>query len=172
MTKRHNPTHGLVAGLLLASLLLAGPPSLAQSVEMLDLTYGFKGVRLGSALSERDTVVKIGDYEKKERYRIPTQPSSFQDVPLQFIDYLYYQDTLHSVFIRARGKANATRLLDALQDLYGPGKKHGFAERYTWNGERVKMTYEQNLLTGNADVIILSRKENQRFREDWRVYRP
>jgi hypothetical protein len=152
--------------------LMAARPAAAQSTEMLDMQYGFMGTTLGTPKSEMPKLKRLGRYEKKERYYKPDQELQFQGAELKFVHYLFYKDTLHSIFIRTEGKHNSERMLAALQDLFGEGDRDGYAPRFTWRGNRVILTYDQNLLTGNADIKIISIAEQRRFSEDWRRIGP
>jgi hypothetical protein len=134
---------------------------------MLDAQNGFFEFALGDTLSNFPPLEARGPYERKQRYAIKGFPLIHGDVKYQFIHLLFYKNRLHSIFLRTEGLASSEALLQLLQALYGTGAQQGFGPLYYWEGAQVRLSYDRNLLTGNADIIFTSKPQDALFSRDY-----
>ncbi|MFW5658525.1 MAG: hypothetical protein ACOCZ8_00960 [Bacteroidota bacterium] len=162
----------LLSSVFYLAIQLMVSPAVAQSTEMLDAQYGFMGVQFGDSLEvieqTYDTLVPQRNFEKKHRYRLLEPLMQFEGVKLEFADLLLFENRLHSVYLRTNDKASSAALLQAFETLYGQGKQQSFANNFIWKGERVVLLFDENLLTGKADVRVISISMENRFGKKWR----
>jgi hypothetical protein len=142
-----------------------------QSNEALDQQYGFFDIKLETKLGNmpEQGLEKVGTYMKKDRYALKQKTYNMGGVDFRFVHYLFWEGELHSIFIRTEGRESSQQFLELLVAFFGPGKQDGFAPRYTWQGQRVRMKYDRNMISGNADIHIVSKHVHQDFRETYRV---
>lgn len=157
--------------LLLVALCLLPMLACAQQ-PILDAQNGFFDIQLGDSLVHFPDWKRKGSYEKKARFYNPEQELTYGDVEFVFVDYLFYEGRLHSIFIRTRGEASSKKFLELLEALYGEGEQDGMAPRFTWNGNKVSLFYDRNLLTGNADIKFTSIPVEKAFSQDYRRLGP
>lgn len=152
-------------------LLAVGPVGLhAQNTNvspMLDEQNGFFDFTLGDTMPNFPHLVARGPYERKQRFAVKDFPLVHGDVKYQFIHLLFYQNRLHSIYLRTEGLPSSEALLQLFQALYGPGAQQGFGPLYFWEGTHVRLTYDRNLLTGNADIVFTSRAQEAIFSRDF-----
>jgi hypothetical protein len=154
---------------LLLALVLATP---VHAQHPLDAANGFLDFLLGDTLAHFQHLQPRGKYEKKDVYISSTLDLTYGGIRFQQVQLLFYKNRLHSIRCRTTDKPSSLQFLDLLQALYGTGTKDGFAPRYTWNGDRVELLYDQNLLTGTADVTFTSSAVEATFRREWVRFGP
>lgn len=134
---------------------------------MLDDLYGFFGAQFEDSTTSIPHLQFKGNYQKKRRFRQTEVPAAIAGVTFEFVDYLFYNKQLHSIFVRTAGIQSSQAFLEHLQLLFGEGVQDGMAPRYTWQGERVELFYDRNLLTGNADIVFTSLPMQKVFKKDY-----
>lgn len=155
--KHTPPTRRLaqVLGTLAACLLIAfQQPAAAQS---LDEDNGFMDIQLAS---ERDSLITImaqrrGKYQKLMRYDLLPEFSTFEDMEFKQVRLFYWDNQLHSIEVKAMGD-NGNALRKWIMNRYGEGeKKDAMGYSYQWDGDKVLLLFEQNLVT--KDVLLTFR---------------
>lgn len=141
----------------------------AQNTDALDADYGFFGVKLGDTLGRMPGMTRTGKYLKKDVYMRANQTMTAGSAELSRVEYLFYKERLHSIRIKTADDDNAQALLELLQAFYGEGKQDGMAPVYRWEGKRVRLKYEQNMLGKQAEVILESREIQNLFEQEWRL---
>jgi len=160
-------THRILA-LLTVALLGLLPTARAQSLAALDAQEGFFDFRFGARMDTlKGTFIKFDNFQKKERFTLKGQVLDFSGVPLRDVRYVFYDQRLHSIIVRTETAPHSDALLEVLVLFYGPGVQDGMSPRYYWKGQRVWMSYDKNLLNGNATVEIMSVEMQKLFEKDF-----
>jgi hypothetical protein len=165
----------LLKGSCLLTILASGAAAnttQAQNLDMLEMMNGFMGATLGDSLHKIPDLKRVGNFEKKTRYRQNPPGMTLEGVTLEWVDYLFYEDRLHSIYMRSLGEESSKVLLKILEQFFGEGKQIGFAPRFEWKTQNVKLVYDRNLLTGNADVRFISLPIDNLFRQVYTVFEP
>lgn len=144
-------------------------PLFAQNIEVLDAQNGFYEVELGDSLHHFKNLKRDGSYLKKDKYVRIDDPLIYADIKLKAVNYLFYKGRLHSLHIKLEGEKNSHPFLDLLKMFYGDGEQNALAPHFTWQGKRVKLVYEENLFTKNADVFFISVEVERIFSQEWKI---
>lgn len=134
----------------------------------LDAQNGFFDYELGASLDTLKGFVYDGQSQKKERYVVKSLPLEYAGVRFKSVHFLFYRKRMHSIVLRAEGLAHSEALLELLKLYYGPGEQDYLAPFYRWPGKTVRLTYEMNLLTKNAEAVFESVEVQQIFSREWR----
>lgn len=141
----------------------------AQNVDALDQQNGFLDVLLGDSLTHFKDLKRTGSYMKKDKYAKDKEVTTYADVGLKNVYYLFYKGRLHSIQIKTEGEKNSHAFLDVLRMFYGDGEQDAMAPNFEWNGKKVRLTYEENLFTKNAEVFFISREVEHIFSQEWKI---
>jgi len=139
----------------------------AQTLPALDNENGFFGIALGQPLPTDGSFEEQGTFQQKKRLVRPDQELSMGEIRFVYVWYLVYENQLHSIRIRTAGEASSEQFLELLQLLYGNGEQDGFAPRYAWQGKRVKLFYDRNIISGNAEIVFTSLPVDAEFRKTY-----
>lgn len=139
----------------------------AQTIETLDTQYGLFGISLESPLDSLPNKQFRGKKMKKEVYTIEKQPLFLGEAKLSNVQYVFYKNRLHSIILQTDNAKDSQNLLLFLDFFYGPGTQEGFSPLYVWQGKKVKMIYEQNVLTKASEVVIMSLAMEKEFQKEW-----
>lgn len=139
----------------------------AQTLDALDAQYGLFGVSLETHLDSLPQKKFRGKKMKKEIYILEKQPLFLGQAQLSSVEYAFYKNKLHSIILHAENAQESEKLLYYLELFYGPGVKSGLSPIYIWQGKKVKMIYEQNLLTKSCEVNITSLAMENLFQKEW-----
>jgi hypothetical protein len=134
----------------------------------LDTQNGFFDYELGASLDTLVGFVHDGQTQKKDRYVVPTLKLEYAGVKFKSVHFLFYRKRLHSIVLRTEGQAQSEALLELLKLYYGPGDQDYLAPSYRWEGKVVKLTYEMNLFTKNAEAVFESVEVQRAFAREWR----
>lgn len=141
----------------------------SQNTGALDAQNGFLELRLGAEFESFKGLEFKKNYLKKQVYHWNHAPKTYADIRFEEIKLHFFKKRLHSIEIHLNKEAEATKLLDLFNLYYGPGEQLGMAPNYTWEGELVKLTYEQNLFTKNTIVIFESVEVERIFASEYIV---
>lgn len=155
--------------ILFLFLLGLPAPVLSQDIGSLDIQYGLFGVKLGTHIDSLSGFERKGRYQKKTEYIRPDRREILGPAQLSEVTYLFHRKQLHSIRIRTKGDEQSDAVLDFLQTFYGTGKRPTASPRITWNGKRIVLVYEKNLLTHNAEILLISKDIDRLFRKDYHV---
>ncbi|MBX3103300.1 MAG: hypothetical protein KF690_12385 [Bacteroidetes bacterium] len=153
-------------------LLLIGtclPFSLgAQDLTALDTEYGFLGVRLGTPADSIPGLVRDGSFEKKDRYVPRVMPRQVHNITVTRVEYLFWENRLHSIRIRTEGNPATEQLRELLEIYYGEYQQRGLEGFYSWQGRLVRLEMEENLISRNAWTTFTSLEADRAFSRVWR----
>ena len=95
------------------------------------------------------------------------------EVPVKVM-FSAYEGKLYAVTLETEHLGHSRELLRILRAAYGEGiQDNQHMEKFRWSGNRTGMSYDENEITGEAQVYIFSRvgfeyrdsKENERAQE-------
>jgi len=141
----------------------------AQNIEALDAQNGFFEVHLGDSLQRFKNLKRDGSYLKKDKYVWVNDPLNYADVKFKAVYYLFYKGRLHSLHLKLEGEKNSHAFLEILRMFYGDGEQNAMAPHFEWQGKKVKLVYEENLFTKNADVFFISNEVEREFAQEWKI---
>jgi len=140
----------LILLLLISPIMLAG-----QNLKALDDKYGFREAKFETPIDSYKNFVEI----EKGIYKSTTEILNIGEYTLDEVAYFFYNGQLSTIAIRTKGYLNSRGFLSILQEAYGMGyQRNKNIERYSWLGEKVTMSYNQNSATGDASIFIYSIK--------------
>lgn len=136
----------------------------AQGVEQLDEEYGFMGYRLESRKDSIRSLVKNGKQDHLRRFR-PANPDSlyYRGIRLKNVSLWYFHGILHSIDIKTV-EPSSKKMLAAVKKLYGDGEQNDmFGNEIAWYGEKVRLTYEFNPVSGIGLFSWTSKKMHVKY---------
>jgi hypothetical protein len=140
----------------------------AQNVKALDKKNGFRDVAFGADIATLTGFVGHDSPGDTKLYSRPTDELRVGTATLSSIRYIFYKGQLCNVVLETKGLPNSRAMLASLRDLYGPGKQftRHVAQRFDWQGKAVQMSYQENLLSGDAVVSMSSQPFTQQQSAD------
>ena len=135
--------------LLISVIILFSLTTIGQNLKALDDKYGFREAKLEMPISSfKNLELAIGsleDYPNEKSYKVLNCDLHIGEYDLDGIDYWFYKGQLSSIQITiSKGYSNQDGVLKVLEAAYGKGvyKKNSLGDEiYTWDGEKVSMTY-------------------------------
>lgn len=131
-----------------------------QNIKALDSKFGFREMHFNDSITVFNDLVPI-EYSNDSLSVFYTRTGDKLTIGNAevTISYGFYKDKFYSVFIKTKGFENSRELLTILKELYGRGyQDNNYIERYSWHGKKVSLSYEQNSITGDSDVLMYSRE--------------
>jgi hypothetical protein len=151
----------IVLGALLTSSAISAQAQevAAAGPQVLDATYGFRGARFETALSDYPDMVLAEKAGRTRYYRRTGEKKQFGQGQVADITYGFYQGKLAVVLLKTQGEVNSQAVLEELQWQAGPGTQHNpFAQRYSWDGQQVQLSYDENALSNDALIVLTCKK--------------
>ena len=81
----------------------------------------------------------------------------------------FFKGQLHTIQIKTELEANSRAMLKWLQNRYGDGQQEGYTPRFTWETESVKLVYDENVLTKDAEIRFVSKSIDALFKKEYDV---
>ncbi len=120
--------------------------------------HGFHGMEFGTSFSSVKHEMKFMTRKGKWQFFTRRREKLTQgQAELAAVHYGFHRGKLLSITVYAKGPDNASRLLDWLNDNYGPSRP-GEAGRIFWDHEQVRAIYEFNTANQTALLSVSSRK--------------
>ncbi len=141
--------------LIFISLAIKG---YAQDIHFLDNSYGFRGVKFESSITEHPTMQPIFVTEDSAyiSYRRSDENFSIDGAKVDIV-YTFYKNQLSTVYIQTIDSMGSRIVLKALQKDYGKGKKEDpYIEKYMWYGTKVMMSYMEDINRFEAKIFMSS----------------
>ena len=130
-----------------------------QNVGALDDKYGFRDAIFEKPKTSFKNLVAVDG--EKYFYKSTTENLTLGKYKLQAVYYHFYRGQLEGIAIQTEGSTNSRGILKILQLAYGDGdQENEYIKKYEWLGEKVKMIYDQNSITDDATIILMSVKLN------------
>lgn len=154
---------------LLAVLLLFPVATVAQQGnEVLDYIAGWGGIRLEAHQDSIYRLTPAGRAANRRLVRAIGKPDSLlAGQGIGQLEYLFYKRQLHSLVLVTETASASQALLQQLQDTFGAGTQKGRAPQYWWQGQYVRLDFDQNLLTGRATATFLSIPLQKQMEQSW-----
>lgn len=139
--------------------------SVGQDLKALDAEYGFMGLKLETNLDSLENMEPAGKSLGLPAYTKADFPKAWGEYKFHKVKFLFFNKELHSIIVKTYGKETSHGILNLLQLYYGEGKKPNMQATYYWNGKRVKLSYDENLFTGDAEIHWMSYKIQNKYLE-------
>ena len=129
----------------------------AQNIKKLDEDYGFKGFVFETGVEKYNNMKLIDNDGNYTYYKYELDTLKINDCKLKEISYGFYKNKLYWISIKTGDYRDSKAILKILETMYGKGRKFNeYSETYGWEGEKVKMAYNQNTFNKNAIINIWS----------------
>ena len=131
----------------------------SQNIRALDEKYGFRNFKFETNVNEfnnlvlteatNDSIIKF--------YKMSDDKLLIGTNELESITYIFFKDMLYGVLISVKGTGNCKGVLDTMRELYGKGTQpNQFMEKYSWHGNKVLASYDENSISNKATIIFMS----------------
>lgn len=154
----------LIAFAILVVLLLPVVPALAVPME--NDPNGFEGIPWGAAFTESDQFVKVEDAGRVQTFELTSTPRTLGPATVESMKFNTIDGKFARVMVRYTGKETHDRLLQYLQQQFGPidqtpGQMAGGAVRFfNWQGPDSAIILRYDLRTSQGVIFF----ESEAFR--------
>ena len=129
-----------------------------RNYSKLDEKYGFRDAVLESDISTFENLVVVEEDNGQKICQRTSDKLEVGDYELKGITYVFYKDKLSTIILTTEGLTNSRGLFNIIQTQYGNGfKSNQYLEGYVWTGKRTNMVYDQNSITDDASLFIISK---------------
>ena len=166
MDAHHSPNQSrlLIVFAIIVVLLLPVVPALAVPME--NDPNGFEGIPWGSAFTESDQFVKVEDAGRVQTFELTSTPRTLGPATVESMKFNTIDGKFARVMVRYTGKETHDRLLQYLQQQFGPidqtpGQMAGGAVRFfNWQGPDSAIILRYDLRTSQGVIFF----ESEAFR--------
>ena len=166
MDAQHSPNQSrlLIVFAIIVVLLLPVVPALAVPME--NDPNGFEGIPWGSAFTESDQFVKVEDAGRVQTFELTSTPRTLGPATVESMKFNTIDGKFARVMVRYTGKETHDRLLQYLQQQFGPidqtpGQMAGGAVRFfNWQGPDSAIILRYDLRTSQGVIFF----ESEAFR--------
>ena len=149
--------------LFIAAILLCSAATQAQTIDELDLKFGYKDIRFDMPV---DSVVKATKArtsfalktERYQYYNLPSPYTKFSDFNCGvYLVRLRETNEMYAFFLNLYDGSKATydKLIFFFTNLYGaPTKKDDIYDKAFWQGEKVEITIEHESYPEKNSILI------------------
>ena len=128
------------------------------SEKNLDTKYGFRDAKLETDLSQFSDLELVDEQGQTKFYTRASDELSVGEYAIEQIIYAFYKNKLQLISIRTKGSHNSRGLLQVLRSQYGYGSQpNRYMDKYIWSAKKTQLVYDENSLTNDADIIIVSK---------------
>lgn len=153
----------IVLGIVLVLLLPVVP---ALAVPMENDPNGFEGIPWGATFTESDQFVKVEDAGRVQTFELTSTPRTLGPATVESMKFNTIDGKFARVMVRYTGKETHDRLLQYLQQQFGPidqtpGQMAGGAVRFfNWQGPDSAIILRYDLRTSQGVIFF----ESEAFR--------
>jgi hypothetical protein len=166
MDAQHSPNQSrlLIVFAIIVVLLLPVVPALAVPME--NDPNGFEGIPWGAAFTESDQFVKVEDAGRVQTFELTSTPRTLGPATVESMKFNTIDGKFARVMVRYTGKETHDRLLQYLQQQFGPidqtpGQIAGGAVRFfNWQGPDSAIILRYDLRTSQGVIFF----ESEAFR--------
>lgn len=166
MDAHHSPYQSrlLILFAILVVLLLPVVPALAVPME--NDPNGFEGIPWGAAFTESDQFVKVEDAGRVQTFELTSTPRTLGPATVESMKFNTIDGKFARVMVRYTGKETHDRLLQYLQQQFGPidqtpGQMAGGAVKFfNWQGPDSAIILRYDLRTSQGVIFF----ESEAFR--------
>lgn len=141
-----------------------GPPPGMGSVERLDATHGFRGLKFGEDMPKGLTL-----YQDRGALKLYTRKGDKLALgPAQLEQIVYYSlnDKFYGVSLYTEDGRDSNLLLRIAELAFGRGATEGQpGTQYFWQGREANARYTRNPATGQAELFIGTNKMTEAYHE-------
>jgi hypothetical protein len=143
--------------LLIVTIILSNS-IIAQNLKALDDKNGFREYKFGDTIT-KFTNLKVIESNKDSTnvfYKRTDDKLTIGEYEVELI-YGFYKGQFSTLFIKTKGYTNSRGVLKTLIELYGKGfQDNKYIEKYSWTGNLVRLSYDENSATNNASTLMYS----------------
>jgi len=157
-------SRSLIVFAILVVLLLPVVPALAVPME--NDPNGFEGIPWGATFTESDQFVKVEDAGRVQTFELTSTPRTLGPATVESMKFNTIDGKFARVMVRYTGKETHDRLLQYLQQQFGPidqtpGQMAGGAVRFfNWQGPDSAIILRYDLRTSQGVIFF----ESEAFR--------
>ncbi len=152
--------------LLTIVVVLLLPAAPAPAVPMQNDPNGFEGIPWGAAFTESNQFVRVEDAGRVQTYELTSTPRTLGPATVESMKFNTIDGKFARVMVRYTGKETHDRLLDFLQQQFGPidqtpGQMAGGAVKFfNWQGPDSAIILRYDLRTSQGVIFF----ESEAFR--------
>ena len=157
-------SYWLMTLIAVVALWMQAVPALA--IPMQNDPNGFEGIPWGTAFTESDQFVKVEDAGRVQTFELKTTPPTLGPATVESMKFSTIEGKFARVMVRYTGKETHDRLLQYLQQQFGPidqtpGQVAGGAVRFfNWQGPDSAIILRYDLRTSQGVIFF----ESEAFR--------
>lgn len=157
-------SRSLIVFVIVVVLLLPVVPALAVPME--NDPNGFEGIPWGATFTESDQFVKVEDAGRVQTFELTSTPRTLGSATVESMKFNTIDGKFARVMVRYTGKETHDRLLQYLQQQFGPidqtpGQVAGGAVRFfNWQGPDSAIILRYDLRTSQGVIFF----ESEAFR--------
>jgi hypothetical protein len=157
-------SRSLIVFVIVVVLLLPVVPALAVPME--NDPNGFEGIPWGATFTESDQFVKVEDAGRVQTFELTSTPRTLGSATVESMKFNTIDGKFARVMVRYTGKETHDRLLQYLQQQFGPidqtpGQMAGGAVRFfNWQGPDSAIILRYDLRTSQGVIFF----ESEAFR--------
>ena len=149
-------------------LLIFSVHCYGQNMKALDNKFGFREMKFGDSITKFDDLVPI-EYSNDSSsifYKRTGDKLTIGSTEVA-LSYGFYKGVLYSIYIKTKGYENSRSLLKTLEEMYGKGyQSNRYIEEYSWYGKKVSLSYDENSINHNADILMYSKESITQQKKD------
>ncbi len=143
---------------LLAISMLTMMTLSAQNKKMLDEKNGFREFKFGMNADSIPNLKLVESDGFCNYYEKTDEKLKIGDYDVKSITYGFYRGKLDFIFIEIKGYNNSRGILNIFESQYGKGyQSNPYIEKYYWFAKTVTLSYDENSINNNANIIIHSK---------------
>ena len=139
-----------------------------EELTTIDAKNGFRDLKFGISMSQVPGLVPHGKaIQSEQMYTRPADSKKVGGATLSAIYYTFYKGNLLAVTLETKGYLSSQALFKAFKSLYGePEKPNLYIENYQWLGTKVVASFEQNSITDNGSIYLISKPISAQMTSD------
>ena len=139
----------------------------SQDIKRLDKDYGFRNFKFEMNIADCKNMKQLSGNGDYKYYTCTDDTLSWGQYPIKELSYGFYHGKLYWIALKVNDSKNSRGVLRLLESTYGPGRKFNeYSETHGWDGEKVKMAYNENTFNKNAIINIWSQSEADLIKEE------
>ena len=147
------------------------PVATALAVPMQNDSNGFEGIPWGATFSESDTFVKVEDSGRAQTYELKGMSPTLGPAPVESMRFSTIDGGFARVTVRYSGKETHDRLLNFLQQRFGPLDRTpgqvagGVVKVFNWQGSDSEIILRYDVRTSQGIIFFESQVFRGKFNE-------
>jgi hypothetical protein len=159
----------MIVRLVVAATLL--PVAAALAVPLHNDPNGFEGIPWGATFSESDTFAKVEDAGRVQTYELKATQPALGPATVDSMRFSTIDGKFARVMVRYSGKDTHDRILDFLQNQFGPVDRTpgqiagGIVKFFDWQGDDSEIILRYDVRTSQGIIFFESQVFRAKFTE-------